>query len=211
LNPRAKSVRLFAAGKELSDKTKTLDEFSITDRQTIYYDVTETSYYDPVTDSIVGGTTMHDDDTVSPRTILFTNQDFVDQFFELFQLQHPTAGPSIHQKVWEIVMLLPTNPKMLKRFYSLEEKPAWSTLLDPNSTFQLLYALQIVESILLEESDDVAEKKERDEWANRFVALGGFQHVFQIFIQRQPDAQDVYSQNIIESLLKICNSRIIGE
>ena len=38
--PLVKSVRLYAYGKELTEGRKTLEELSIQDRQTIYYEIT---------------------------------------------------------------------------------------------------------------------------------------------------------------------------
>ena len=65
---------------------------------------------------------------------------------------------SIHiffYQVWELLLLLPTNPKVLKQLHSLsEDKAQWTLILDHNSPFQLLYSLQILESIVLEESKD---------------------------------------------------------
>ena len=93
-----------------------------------------------------------DDDALTPRNILCTNQHFLDQLFELFDSQE--SPKQISQHVWELLMLLPTNPRILNELHSLESNAEWDKLFNPHSPFQLLYALQILESIVLEVSKD---------------------------------------------------------
>jgi hypothetical protein len=99
-----------------------------------------------------------DDDALTPRNILCTNQSFVDQLFELFDSQD--SPKQISQNVWELLMLLPTNPRILLELHSLETSD-WGRLLNPKSPFQLLYALQILESIVLEVSKDDVNKSNK--------------------------------------------------
>lgn len=92
------------------------------------------------------------DDGPTPRSILCNEQQFLDQLFNLFDSGE--YNNRITQMVWELLLLLPTSPRVLKQFHSLSDTPNWSELLNPRSPFQLLYSLQILESIILEASKD---------------------------------------------------------
>jgi hypothetical protein len=100
------------------------------------------------------------DDSISPRTILCSNQKFLDQLFDLFDKQQ--SNKEISEKVWEILLLLPTNPKILKQLHALEVNFSWNQLLNPESSFQLLYNLQIVESIVGDSPDAVSTTCKRN-------------------------------------------------
>ncbi len=96
------------------------------------------------------------DDSPTPRSIVCNNQNFLDQLFNLFA--SPEYDKQIMQMVWEVLLLLPTSPKVLKQLHSLPDNPNWSELLNPNSPYQLLYSLQILESIILEASKDAVQQ-----------------------------------------------------
>ena len=58
----------------------------------------------------------------------------------------------LSRKVWELLMLLPTNTDMLDGFQTVSlkdgsQKTDWAELLDPHSPHKLMYSLQIVESL----------------------------------------------------------------
>ena len=58
----------------------------------------------------------------------------------------------LSRKVWELLMLLPTNTDMLVGFQTVAlkdgpQKTEWAELLDPHGTHKLMYSLQIVESL----------------------------------------------------------------
>lgn len=94
-----------------------------------------------------------------PSTIL-SQQQYFHQLFDLL-----TFNETIGKKVWDLLMLLPTNRHMLEELSELSTHPAapygtangtveggavkWEEILDPSSTFKLLYSLQIVDSLLL--------------------------------------------------------------
>jgi hypothetical protein len=94
-----------------------------------------------------------------PSTIL-SQQQYFHQLFDLL-----TFNETIGKKVWDLLMLLPTNRQMLEELSELSTHPApysatnsngveggavrWEEILDPSSTFKLLYSLQIVDSLLL--------------------------------------------------------------
>ena len=93
-----------------------------------------------------------------PSTVL-SQQQYFHQLFDLL-----TFNETIGKKVWDLLMLLPTNRQMLEELSELSTHPAtpygttngveaavvkWEEILDPSSTFKLLYSLQIVDSLLL--------------------------------------------------------------
>ncbi len=97
-----------------------------------------------------------------PSSIL-SQQQYFHQFFDLLRSDNESIG----KKVWDLLMLLPTNKEMLDALSTLAAHPTpngsltpqangngteavhWDEILDASSTFKLLYSLQIVESLLL--------------------------------------------------------------
>lgn len=93
-----------------------------------------------------------------PSAIL-SQQQYFHQLFDLL-----TFNESIGKRVWDLLMLLPTNNQMLEELSDLtthassaqngtpngaETTVKWDDLLDSTSTFKLLYSLQIVDSLLI--------------------------------------------------------------
>ena len=80
------------------------------------------------------------------KKVLFNSQDSQ----EAYSLQ--MKARVLSRKVWELLMLLPTNTDMLDGFQTVSlkdgsQKTDWAELLDPHSPHKLMYSLQIVESL----------------------------------------------------------------
>ncbi|XP_052272263.1 ubiquitin carboxyl-terminal hydrolase 34-like isoform X3 [Dreissena polymorpha] len=71
------------------------------------------------------------------------------------RLSQQTKATVLSRKVWELLMVLPTNPDVLVGFRSIthtqetcaSQIPDWKKLLDPHSPHRLMYSLQIVEGL----------------------------------------------------------------
>jgi len=60
-----------------------------------------------------------------------------------------TKAQVLSRRVWDILALLPTNPKLLEGFLKLDSSNlSLQELLDPSSPQKLMYSLYIVESLL---------------------------------------------------------------
>ncbi|KAL3873492.1 hypothetical protein ACJMK2_036602 [Sinanodonta woodiana] len=121
-----------------------------------------------------------------------------------------TKARVLSRKVWELLMLLPTNITMLQGFRSVtsdkdSDNPNWNELLNAQSPHRLMYSLQIVEGLCRSQrhrkksfmrlgggdshltstdSELSLEGLESPEqlWSKRFVTKGGLSHMFNIFI-----------------------------
>ena len=60
----------------------------------------------------------------------------------------------------------------------------WSKIIDPNSTHKMLYSLKLVSQLITINNEKLseAEIQERFEWRQRFLELGGFEHLYFIMI-----------------------------
>eukprot|EP00742_Colponemidia_sp_Colp-10_P004877 GILJ01005210.1.p1 GENE.GILJ01005210.1~~GILJ01005210.1.p1 ORF type:complete len:2590 (-),score=405.82 GILJ01005210.1:174-7943(-) len=132
-----------------------------------------------------------EDELSHARFILSNNQQYLDLLFELLSMQSSTVAPS----VWDLLTRLPTNTKTKETLYTLTPNSKghvdWDQLLDPVSVHKLLYCLQIVEELSLQEG-------KKDEWCDRFIALGGAVHIYSILMATNMD--DI----LLNPLTKMC-------
>ncbi|XP_061685121.1 ubiquitin carboxyl-terminal hydrolase 34 isoform X2 [Syngnathoides biaculeatus] len=113
---------------------------------------------------------------------------------------------NLSRRVWELLMLLPTCPKMLQAFQNISddntnEGQCWKELLRIKSAHKLLYALEIIEALgkpnrrihrestgsysdMYPDSDDSSEdqiENSKNSWSCKFVSSGGLQQLLEIF------------------------------
>jgi len=64
------------------------------------------------------------------------------------------------------------------------EYEGWSEIVDPSSPYKMLYSLQILNTLISVNNDRLSETEvqERFEWRQRFLELGGFNHLYTILI-----------------------------
>jgi hypothetical protein len=189
MNESPDILRLITSGKELLNDNDTLNDLKFVDNQIVHTTrhqkknangVVETlprpqlaSLSSPTSES---GT----DDPTLPSRILSQDKYF-EQLFQLLNLQG-TLGA----QVWDLLMKLPTNQRSLDQLRLLQSsteephKTNWSELLDARSLFKLLYSLQIVESLMLQENP--TDKSQLNQWCLRFVQRGGVPYLFQILM-----------------------------
>ncbi|CAG9834377.1 unnamed protein product [Diabrotica balteata] len=154
-------------------------------------------------------------------TLLLLQPNYFEQLFSLMhtlssmkiqikggcQLPH-TRAQVLSRRVWDILSLLPTSPKLLRGFKYLDIP--LPELLDPSSAQKLMYSLYIVESLSAKMyRGKYADEGDGDEesWTRKFVKHGGLSHLFDIFmsgiLQREGGDCSDWQQDCLASLLKI--------
>ncbi|XP_021379697.1 ubiquitin carboxyl-terminal hydrolase 34-like isoform X3 [Mizuhopecten yessoensis] len=118
-----------------------------------------------------------------------------------------TKARVLSRKVWELLMLLPTNQSMLEGFNSIvseestEKADHWDTLLAPNAPHKLMYSLQIVEALsrtprhrrkfsmrtgagdsrAMSVDSEMDTDSSEEIWSQKFITKGGLKHLLSIF------------------------------
>lgn len=107
---------------------------------------------------------------------------------------------------WSVLKTASTNPVLYRKVLNLDREPgfAWSDIFQSDNIHKMLYVLQIVEA-LLEES-----AHEDSEWAKRFLLIGGFQEILNMFHkslgmigQKQAESLSKFEKNFLEQMLKL--------
>lgn len=101
---------------------------------------------------------------------------FNSYFFFQRRIPH-TKAQVLSRRVWEILSLLPTSPKLLQGFQQLNVP--LTELLDPSSAQKLMYTLYIVESLSINQGKN---SEDEESWVKRFIEHGGLKHLFDIFM-----------------------------
>lgn len=110
------------------------------------------------------------------------------------------------QRTWELICRLPINNTLLRRMIRLrpsitDSEPdksldvRWMDLLNTSNVHRLLYALRLVEALLLPSSQDIDHGEfeadsARRQWRERFVRLGGAAHLYSTLLHWKPTFSD---------------------
>ncbi|KAF1313392.1 Ubiquitin-specific protease, partial [Globisporangium splendens] len=99
------------------------------------------------------------------------------------------------QRTWELICRLPTNNELLRKMIRLRpsalganEDVVWENLLSTTNIHRLLYALRLVEALLLPPESSLKIPIDRNsdtarrQWRERFVRLGGVKHLYETFL-----------------------------
>lgn len=89
-----------------------------------------------------------------------------------------TKAQVLSRRVWDILSLMPTSPKLLQGFQQLDIP--LSELLDPSSAQKLMYSLYIVESLSMRQNKFSDEDEEP--WTRKFIQHGGLRYLYDIFM-----------------------------
>ncbi|CAG8541215.1 3475_t:CDS:10 [Ambispora gerdemannii] len=193
-------IRLITGGKEYHHDSNgsTFQELKINDgavficirRRSEVEDAQETEKLEPKANEEVNEADM-------PVNIL---SKYVDQFFVMLQLEEEYAS-----QIWDLLMRLPTNTRILNSLKTLEAPVEWNTLLDSQSPFRLLYALQIVDWLLRGGDEQLSAF----EWSRKFMENGGHDHLLAILIKRDQTTND--SENaLIEHQKSVIKRACLG-
>jgi hypothetical protein len=136
-------------------------------------------------------------DMISNRSECF------DLLFDLLNL----GVPDITQASWSLLTQVPVNQQLFRKIRLLKEDSQvkiagsdtaigpmsqieWSKIIDPNGIHKMLYSLQLVNQLITINNEKLneVEIQERFEWRQRFLELGGFDHLYFILITYDFDA-----------------------
>lgn len=136
-------------------------------------------------------------DMISNRSECF------DLLFDLLNL----GVPDITQASWSLLTQVPVNQQLFKKIRLLNDESGekiggndttmntmsqieWSKIIDPNGIHKMLYSLQLVNQLITINNEKLneAEIQERFDWRQRFLELGGFDHLYFILITYDFDA-----------------------
>jgi len=122
----------------------------------------------------------HENDS---KLLISENHAYITHLFLLLSKE----SCSFVEPVWELLMTLPFDQKMLNDIRSLTlPESGWNSLLDTKSVHKFLYALQIIEQIVtppseLEENVEIIVGYKR--WISQFCKKDGLKHLFNAFLE----------------------------
>ena len=130
-------------------------------------------------------------------------------------LPHPKAQ-ILSRRVWDILMLLPTNSLLKESLQNISEldEATMKSLLNPESPQKLMYTLYIVDWLgrpaRLRRHSGLSDAGASQDlsWINRFIQSGGLKHLFNIFLtgplqSREGSVWCEWKQDCLSSLLKL--------
>jgi hypothetical protein len=116
-------------------------------------------------------------------------------FDEIFKMLD-TAPQFITSQLWELLMTLPTNARILNEIRNLGS--SWRQSLCSQSVYGLLYSLQVVECLL----DDSAVNG--GQWSQTFTDSGGLDELLDVILSPRFESPDsVQSSECLALLLKL--------
>ncbi|KAL6057498.1 USP domain-containing protein [Balamuthia mandrillaris] len=209
---KVEDVRIITAGKELKNDSDTLQASRFVDQQMIHVIWrTNTAAKQAKATSASSGKT---DKNALPSTIL-SKQEYFELLFGLLNIDNAS---DIGMMVWELLMSLPTNSNVLHAIETFQDgaqpQPKWDDLLDPLSTFKLLYSLQIVELKMEPAHRETEEEtKAKRLWCDNFLHKGGLRHLFHVATRNDllQVSHGSKRKHVLSLLMKVINFFVIEE
>uniref|UniRef100_A0AAR5QD97 ubiquitinyl hydrolase 1 n=1 Tax=Dendroctonus ponderosae TaxID=77166 RepID=A0AAR5QD97_DENPD len=212
-------IRIITQGQELSIDCdeKTLQEMGFKDNQITYISVGMSRNMKKR--EFLDAPSMQ---ASPPRDCLPTLLLLKPTYFEqLFSLMHTlssmktvikggrviphTKAQVLSRRVWDILSLMPTSPKLLQGFQQLNIP--LSELLDPSSAQKLMYSLYIVDSLALNQKPSKFNDDDELPWTRKFIQHGGLRYLYDIFmsgvLQRDTGDGSDWQQDCLACLLKL--------
>ena len=102
-----------------------------------------------------------------------------------------TKAQIMSRRVWEILLLLPTNPKIKQGLQEIDSNSDLPALLHPESPQKLLYTFYIIDwlgrPLRLRRHSGPASGQQSpaprpESWVNQFIQAGGLKHLFHVFV-----------------------------
>lgn len=144
-----------------------------------------------------------------PGFIIMQNQDNYELLFSALNVEELASG------AWDLLIKLPTNPKVKKSIQTIPDQFDWDSFLDSNCFYKLLYNLQIIEYFMqdLVEAADNSEKFEKYEnqklWKIKFIVTGGFSKLFNILIEFQK-SEGIFQKKCLGFVLNLVGMFVLA-
>ncbi|RHY33510.1 hypothetical protein DYB32_001570 [Aphanomyces invadans] len=150
-----------------------------------------------------------------PATVV-NHTRFFDALFSILDWPGDTS-----ERAWELLCRLPSNRALLHHMVVLRDSRtsavSWESLLDTSNIPRFLYGLRLVEALLKPLTTDATTLHHipHRQWRERFVRLGGGQHLYKTYLQwtsaaSSPDAikpATGYAQTLHATCLALlCNT-----
>ena len=146
---------------------------------------------------------------ISNRTECF------DLLFDLLNL----GVPDITNSSWTLLTQIPVNQQLLSKIRLNDSEGLgdqmsqieWSKIIDPNGIHKMLYSLQLVNQLITINNDKLSETEiqQRFEWRQRFLELGGFDHLYMILITY--DFDSLHDKPFEESKIQSDGKKVKGD
>ena len=135
--------------------------------------------------------TVSDEELKVPHYIV--SKIYFDEIFKMLD----TAPQFITSQLWDLLMTLPTNARILGEIQHLGQ--SWKNSLCSQSVYALLYSLQVVESLVDESAVVIG-----DQWSQNFIASGGLDGLLDVVLSPRFESPDsVQSSECLALLLKL--------
>ncbi len=141
---------------------------------------------------------MNDEELKVPHYVV--SRIYFDEIFKMLD----SAPQFITSQLWDLLMTLPTNSRILQEIQNLG--PSWKNSLCSQSVYGLLYSLQVVESLL----DDSAVNG--GQWSHTFIDSGGLEGLLDVILSARFESPDsVQSSECLALLLKLISLLTVGK
>ena len=178
-----------------SDYYLTMQELGVEESMKITFDIVPKKDFPEVSPFVK-------QDPLSPSLLLSNNSDYFSQLFSLLD-----SNEIISEKVWALLSGLPFNPEMKSRLHKIDESTVWEDFIVTSSPFKLLYSLQIIDSIISDNTD----KETQAVWYEKFINSSGVKLIFDTFLNHNEYLTGRLKKRCIESVLKLINIFMIVE
>jgi hypothetical protein len=143
-------------------------------------------------------TEMNDEELKVPH--YFVSRIYFDEIFKMLD----SAPQFITSQLWDLLMTLPTNLRILQEIQHLG--PSWKNSLCSQTVYGLLYSLQVVESLLDESAVNGGQ------WSHTFIESGGLEGLLDVVMSARFESPDcVQSSECLALLLKLISLLTVGK
>lgn len=141
---------------------------------------------------------MNDEELKVPHYVV--SRIYFDEIFKMLD----SAPQFITSQLWDLLMTLPTNSRILQEIQQLG--PSWKNSLCSQSVYGLLYSLQVVESLLDESTVNGGQ------WSHTFIESGGLEGLLDVTLSARFESPDsVQSSECLALLLKLISLLTVGK
>jgi ubiquitin carboxyl-terminal hydrolase 34 len=142
-----------------------------------------------------------------PGFIIMQNQENYELLFSALNVEE-LANPA-----WDLLIKLPTDPKVKEMIQTIPNDFDWNSFLDSNCFYKLLYNLQIIEFFMqdLQESNESlqVDGMNKKEWKIKFILTGGFKKLFNILIDFQK-SEGIFQKKCLAFVLDLVGMFILA-